>query len=210
MIEMSKGEIKRRRLMMQVDRAMKLLLALVVVIVAAMSLTSCVPSGSDERQRDEEEKILMEAMKSVGMPAIKNFRERRLLKDILELRDQANLLTFTYLQAMSGKLVFLCNSVGYGIPYATQYTNPQKPDRYRTGSYFPQADPNGLFSPSAADGTWVMCKDLKSADVKPVFIEPRIVVSQFKLEEESPAAPTPAPPVQLPQPAHPSASASAK
>lgn len=49
MIEMSKGEIKRRRLMMQVDRAMKLLLALVVVIVAAMSLTSCVPSGSDIR-----------------------------------------------------------------------------------------------------------------------------------------------------------------
>lgn len=58
MIEMSKGEIKRRRLMMQVDRAMKLLLALVVVIVAAMSLrtwrrcSSAPPFGSFAAMRD--------------------------------------------------------------------------------------------------------------------------------------------------------------
>lgn len=212
MIEMSKGDVERRRLMVQVDRVMKLLLAALVFAVATMVLVSCDPPGSDEVQRNEQEKVLMEATKNVGMPAIKNFRERRLLKDILELRDQANLSTFTYLQAMSGKLVFPCNSVGYGIPYATQYTNPQKPDRFGSGSYvvIPQADPNGLFSPSAADGTWVMCKDPKSADVKPVFIEPRIVVSQFKLEEESSAALAPAPPAQPPQPAHPSASTSAK
>jgi hypothetical protein len=46
----------------------------------------------------------------------------------------------------------------------------------------PQADPNGLFSPTSAEGTWVMCKDPKGGEVKPVYIEPRIVVSPFKME----------------------------
>jgi hypothetical protein len=55
------------------------------------------------------------------MPAIKNFRERRLLKSILEMRDQEGLTTFTYTyNEMTGQLVFFCDSIGYGIPYATQ------------------------------------------------------------------------------------------
>lgn len=143
---------------------------------------------SDDIQRKQQETILREGTSSVGMPAVKNFRERRLLKDILELRDQANVSTYTYLQSsVSGRLVYLCDSIGYGIPYATQFTNPQKVEQYITpgGHYawvaIPQADPSGLFSPSAADGTWVMCKDPNGADVKPVFIEPRIVVSPFRM-----------------------------
>jgi hypothetical protein len=56
----------------------------------------------------------------------------------------------------------------------------------------PQADPNGLFAPSSAEGTWVMCKDPGGSDVRPVYIEPRIVVSPFKLDHML-GAPAPAP-----------------
>jgi hypothetical protein len=95
------------------------------------------------------------------------------------------LVTYTYLwNEFNGKLVFLCNSVGYGIPYATQYTSPQKEaGYYEHGQYaLPQADPNGLFSPAAAEGTWVMCADPANKNgTKPVYIEPRVVVSPFKL-----------------------------
>ena len=153
----------------------------IIFCILAFCISACVPD-SDGIQNEEQEKILMEATKSVGMPAIKNFRERRLLKDILELRDQAGVTTYTYLQSQqSGKLVLLCDSIGYGIPYATQFTNPQK--RYLNSSLsLPQSDPNGLFSPASADGTWVMCKDPSGDSVKPVFIEPRIVVSPFRLK----------------------------
>jgi hypothetical protein len=130
----------------------------------------------------------MEGTRGIGMPAIKNFRERRLLKTILELRDQNDVSTFTYLWSdMQGKWVFFCHSIGYGIPYATQYTNPTKLE-YRSGggwATLPQADPNGLFSPASADGTWVMCLDPKSKDVKPTFLEPRVIVSPFELPEQS-------------------------
>ena len=148
---------------------------------------------SDDLQRKQQEQLLLEATSQVGMPAIKNFREKKLLKDIFELRDQTGLVTYTYLEnlvptvvkghtALGGKLTFFCDSIGYPIPYATQFTNPQK----LAGSYeralvaFPQADPNGLFSPSTADGTWVMCKDPGGKDVRPIHVEPKLVGSPFK------------------------------
>ncbi len=108
-----------------------------------------------------------------------------LMKDILELRDQADLCTYTYLfNEMNGKLVFLGETVGFGLPYATQFTNPQKVEWTANRGYrtLPQADPNGLFSPASADGTWVLMKNPNGNDVKPV--EPRIIVSPFKLHVE--------------------------
>lgn len=167
----------------------------VVWFVATMLLAGCsVQSKSDETQRKQQEALLMEATAQTGMPNIKNFRERKILKDILELRDQQGLITFTYLEneypkiapgrtALSGKLTYLGESVGYGIPYATQYTNPMQPaGRYGGGEFaMPHADPNGLFAPTSAEGTWVLMKDPKGKETSPMYIEPRIVVSPFKL-----------------------------
>jgi hypothetical protein len=171
-------------------------------IIAALALLAVAPllggadSGgceekktSDSIQREQQEVLLREGTSQIGMPAIKNFRERKLLKDIFELRDQSGLITYTYLYvAMTGKLVFFCDSIGYGIPYATQFTSPGKPYGYTGGSgvaltTVPQADPNGLFSPASADGTWVMCKDPSGKDVRPVYIEPHVIVSPFKLPQ---------------------------
>jgi hypothetical protein len=160
-----------------------------LILLCVLVTLACepeVPKDSDGKQRDQQELLLAEATSQVGMPAIKNFRERKLLKDILEMRDQDGLVTYTYLVSdYQGKLVFFCDSIGYGIPYATQYTSPEKPVMH-SGDYggnftLPQADPNALFSPASADGTWVLCKDPHGADVKVVYVEPRIVVAPFKL-----------------------------
>jgi len=165
---------------------MKLNIIRLAVILSAFSLASCVEEQtSDRKQQQEQESILQEATSSVGMPAIKNFRERKLAKDILELRDQEGIITYTYIVAeATGKLVFLGESIGYGLPYSTQFTNPEKIERYSSaGGYvtLPQADPNGLFSPASADGTWVMMKDPNGSKVVPVLVEPRCIVSPFKL-----------------------------
>lgn len=154
---------------------------------------------SDDIQRSQQE--AKEGTATTGMPAIRKFRERKELKDILELRDQDGLVTYTYLyNEMTGRLVFFCDSIGYGIPYATEYTAPQKPEIHSGNGggniVLPQADPNGLFSPAAAEGTWVMCKDPAGKDVRPVYVEPRIIVSPFELAyAAAPPAPsaTPAP-----------------
>lgn len=154
------------------------------VLALAVFLTTCNQPTSDDVQRDQQERILMEATSSIGMPAIKNFRERRQSKMIQELRDQNDVSTFTYLWSdYHGKAIFFCNSVGFALPYATQYTNPQKIECTRAGhcAVIPQADPNGLFSPASAEGSWIMCKDPHGTSVEPTYIEPRAIVVRFEL-----------------------------
>lgn len=173
---------------------MKVLIPLTSIVLFAASLIGLLvgcearPPSSDAIQRVQQERILQEATSSVGMPAVRNFREKRLLKDIIELRDQEGLITYTYIVAeATGKLIYLGESIGYGIPAAMQFTNPQKVEKTPLvgGGYsydvIAQADPSGLFSPSSADGTWVMMKDPTADRVVPVFIEPRCIVSPFKL-----------------------------
>jgi hypothetical protein len=163
-------------------------LMIFVVLMFVMAIVGCEnkPTTSDDIQKSQQEQMLKEASAQTGMPAIKNFRERKMAKDILELRDQEGLVTYTYLwNEFNGKKVFFCESVGYGLPYATQYSNPQKIEasQHQTGyAILPQADPNGLFSPASAEGTWVLCKDPNGKKVAPVYVEPRIIVSPFKLD----------------------------
>jgi hypothetical protein len=162
----------------------KLFLVLSCLIVL-FAVSACEPT-SDDIQRQQQERILMEGTSQVGMPAVKNFRERKLLKDIIELRDQTGLVTYTYLfSEMLGKFVYLGESIGYPIPYATQFTNPSK-IAWSSGSHshvLPQADPNGLFSPASAEGTWVMMKDPHGGKVTPIYCEPKVITLQFKLPD---------------------------
>ena len=158
---------------------------LIAALVPTLALAACgpMPQSSDQIQNKKQEELTKQSVQSVGVPAIKNFQEKRILKDILELRDNPKFNTYTYSEDMNGRLHLRCNSIGYGIPYATQYTNPQKIEDWSSAGYaiLPQADPNGLFSPASADGTWVLCKVPGKDEVQPVFIEPRIIVSPFPL-----------------------------
>lgn len=165
---------------------MKTIVSVAAIAALGLTLTGCIETtpSSDDVQRSQQEQILKEGTAQTGMPSIKNFRERKLLKQIIEMRDQDGLVTYTYtVPETTGRPVFLCNSIGYGLPAATQYTSPEKVDYYSTGSVtLPQADPNGLFSPDSAEGTWVMCSDpAGSGKTRPVYVEPRIIVSPFKL-----------------------------
>ena len=161
---------------------MKTIASVSLLAVLGLTLTGCIEESSDYTQREQQERILQEGTAQTGMPAIKNFRERKLLKQIIEMRDQDGLVTYTYtVPETTGRPVFLCNSIGYGLPAATQYTNPHKYERI-SGVTIPQADPNGLFSPSSAEGTWVMCTDPSgTGKTRPVYVEPRVIVSPFKL-----------------------------
>jgi hypothetical protein len=161
------------------------LLHITFAVLAAFSLYGCDERrpNSDEIQRKQQEQISLQSTQSVGMPSITNFAEKRMMKDILELRDQ-NKVTTTYIVDMNGKLHKICDSVGYGLPYATQYTNPQRIDYGYNHSVvtLPQADPNGLFSPANAEGTWVLCVDHKTGKPQPLYVEPRVIISPFPLD----------------------------
>lgn len=143
--------------------------------------------SADQDMSDKTAKSLREANSQIGMPAIKNFQERKLAKMIFELRDKENLICHAYLvNQMNGQIgQYLGQCIGFGLPYSVQYTNPSKITRMHVGGSYitiPQADPNGLFMPQGLSATWLMLINPETGKPKPVYIEPQIIVSPFKLK----------------------------
>lgn len=158
-----------------------------------MSMTSCLPekkATTDQKQAAKTEASMAEANRQVGMPNIKRFQMRKTLKQIQELCDKENIVCHAYLQSKdSGKPVYLGKCIGYGVPFAAQFTNPERMIRggSTSGGYWavtiPQPDPSGLFVPSSSSATWLMMVDPKTNKVHPVYIEPEIIVSPFKFPQ---------------------------
>jgi hypothetical protein len=157
---------------------MKLAAMIVVANVIVWFLFVANKSTYDQLQHDQQE-VLLQAATATGMPAIVNFAERKMLKRILEIRDQA-INTTTYIVDMNGHPHKICDSVGYGFPYSTQFTNPsQNPSKDVVIS---QAEPNGLFSSPTSEGTWISCVDpANKHNIQVVYAEPRVIVSPFPL-----------------------------
>jgi len=159
-------------------------LGIIAGMMLLMSNLGCEVS-SNQQLAVKQEQLMKEANAQVGMPGIKNFQERKMMKMILELRDQENLVCYAYIvPEMTGKPVLLDKCIGYGLPYATQHTNPEKTYSSYSGGYeiLPQADPNGLFMPASADGTRLLVIDPNTNKPRPVYIEPKVLVSPFKLQ----------------------------
>ena len=152
---------------------MKTLFALTLLLVMAVLLSSC-SDDSDIAQNEQQAQLATRSSEAVGLPAIIKFTEKRTLKSIYELRDK-EVPTWTYITDSQGHFHLVCHSVGYGIPYATQYSDPRNSDGSR------QADPNGLFGPAVAEGTWVLCLNPETQLIAPVYLALRIIVSPFAL-----------------------------
>lgn len=163
----------------------------------ALTFVSCEMSlgekSVDQQQQKQTERQLSEANKQLGMPAIQNFTEKKQLKRIYELRDQEGSIMHAYLvNEINGEIgQYLGVCIGYGIPYSTQFSNPEKlvdVTDYGISSYqsndsqiIQQAEPNGLFTPTGMSATWLELVDPKTNTSHIVYVEPAIIVSPFKL-----------------------------
>ncbi len=144
--------------------------------------------NTDNKVQAAQEQLITEANAQAGMPNIHNFTEKKMVKMLYELRDNPNLVNYAYLWSeVQGKWVYLGKCVGYGIPYSTQYSNPEKvvQDYSQSFGAIPQSEPNGLFMPSSSAGTWLMLVNPANPnDIKPVYVEPNLIVSPFKLPNQ--------------------------
>lgn len=154
----------------------------IVSLILLLILMGCTTTPkSDQVESQRQELASQEASAAVSAPAITNFWEKRQLKTIYELRDNPK-PTYCYIfSQFTGKFTYLGITIGYGIPYATQFNNPEKivgssSDRVT----YPQAEPNALFSPPSAEGTWILFQD-SSGKLRPQYVEERISVFTEKL-----------------------------
>jgi len=172
---------------------MKRLMVTLCVVMAV-----CVGCYQDTDKSDsvvakQQEASMREGVAQTGLPAIRNFKEKKMLKMLYELRDQEGLICHAYLfNTMAGEVgQYLGKCIGYGLPASTQYSNPQKITRRVLGrgiekglydGLIPQAEPNRLFMPEGPSATWLMMIDPKTNEPRLVYIEPQIIVSPFMLK----------------------------
>jgi len=180
-------------------RKLRLLSALtcfLLLFVIGCNTRDLEQNSSDRKQAEATQKMLGEAERQVGMPNIVNFQQRKMMKWIFELADRQDLITYTYIKNMQGQFIFVGKSMGYGVPFSVQFTNPKRIwDLEREGGaerklsdngeiqVLPQADPNGLFMPTSSSATWVIMIDPETGEPAPQYWEPEIVVTPKPLSK---------------------------
>ena len=163
----------------------KIVLTVLMMVGMMVLFSGCLESGNkaDREQAEETEILMQEINNQVGIPNITNFYEKKMAKQVYELRDDADLVTHAYTMSQySGKYIYLGRCVGFGLPYSTQYTNPEK-RVWNGGSAYqtPQPEPNGLFTAEGLSATWLMLVNEDTGEAEVAYFEPEIVVTQSKL-----------------------------
>lgn len=169
-------------------------ITLAALAAAVLALSACTAeSNSGAKKETAATKNLLDAKATiVGIPAIKNYTEAKQLKMLYELRDTADLVTYTYIVTIDGTLKPVCptTSIGFGMPFSAQFTAPtidlnKGADGYGSaGATFThhQPEPNGLYMPDSTTATWVICLSKDGERLNPVYVEPTIMVSLEPLE----------------------------
>jgi hypothetical protein len=167
----------------------KLLLILTVIFTLSIFVGCEVQQSVDEQQRQQQEQMLKEKNSEIGLPNIKEWTEKKMAKQIFELRDNSKLICYAYTKNdMTGKYVYEGRCMGFGLPYSTQYTNPERLAQHDIDGIYesngnitmPQADPNGLFMPDSASATWLMMINEETGNTEVQYYEPNLVVTQSK------------------------------
>lgn len=168
----------------------KIFLGLILASLFIGCSETTVSDTSTKMEAKQQEELSRQAVLSVGLPNISNFYEKKTLKKILEMRDNPKVINYLYTRnSMTGKWIYEGKCVGFGIPYTTQYTNPEKMGTVEGGEYgaenpytLPQADPNGLYSVPNGTATWVIKVGDKGQQTIE-YIESEIRVTQEKIDK---------------------------
>lgn len=168
---------------------------MLLTLLAAIALTACGGASSptaDQRQAEATRTALDGADREIGMPRIRNFSQRRLLKNAYEDMDTTT-LTYVYSQAIDGRFVCIGQAIGYGVSLGTQFTSPTTPEYpgvAERGIYArPQAEPNGLFMPESGAATIVNLINPVNGEAHTALMEANINTVPFPLPAHSVVVP---------------------
>lgn len=163
---------------------MKKLFVLSTMIL--LLLTACA-TASDEvtiTERQQQGLSNLAIVNNQPIPDLGGYSFERQIVIETYLARNNTIATYAYMFAFDGKIIEICPSVGYPIPYSTQLTNPMKiEDRYEGDVAIPNAEPNSLYPPSDAAATLVQCVN-PDGSVSPVYIEWYVLAFPYRIASD--------------------------
>jgi|WetSurSiteA1Bulk_404760.scaffolds.fasta_scaffold14270_2 hypothetical protein len=164
----------------------KILIILSVLMVFV--LTSCMGSDTSTIEQGQQREAINSIITNQPVPDLGGYSFERQIVIETYLARNNTIATYAYMISMDGKIIEICPSIGYPIPYSTQLTNPLRTaGDYYQGSVVANAEPNGLYPPGDAAATLVQCVN-PDGSVSPTYIEwyvlafPYRIVSDFQLQ----------------------------
>ena len=170
---------------MKKTHALSLLLLAPLVLANEGGCQQTDRNSAARREQTQQNAQQDHMLRTQPVPAFQWSLERHLAIEIYKARQRQVPTTSLVQSDFTGKVMWQCDSIGFPLPYATQLTNPQQALNFGTNvgvTSVGQAEPNGLYSPASADGTWVPCVDEKG-NIAPVYEERKVSVFPRKVVE---------------------------
>ncbi len=134
------------------------LVALGVTCVALAFMGSSCSTASDSQKAEtaQQEQISSQMIKNQPLPQFNYSQMRKNLIEIETAQAQGVQTTSFFFNQGVQDPIFVCPSIGVPIPNTASLSNPLAVERHG-GSDGGQMDPNGVYSPTSATGTFVIC-----------------------------------------------------
>jgi len=153
-------------------------------------LSGCVTANSNQIETNQQDSIVKSIVQNQPVPDIGGYSFERQVVIETYLARNNTITTYSYLMTLDGKIIEICPSIGYPIPYSTQLTAPEKLANNVEGtvastaaSVIPQSEPNGLYPPDNAAATLVQCVQSDGA-VSPVYIEQDVMAFPYRINSD--------------------------
>ena len=160
-----------------------------VCIIISICLISACDFDKDvtTKEANQASSQLEQLLKAQPMPFFSWSLERYLAIELYKLRNK-KITTHAVWRSDYGMIEGDCPSLGYGIPYDVQLTNPVKvtdEDKdgadHRALAVVEQPEPNGLYSSKNTNATWVMCIG-DNGNIEPVYVESHVTVYPYDVK----------------------------
>lgn len=157
-----------------------ILLAGVVLTLAACGITN----QSLTQDQNQTNSQLQTYQKVQPVPFYNWSEQRNTLIQIYNAKNEAR-NTWAVVESMTGVALWSCPSVGFPIPADTQLTNPDQIAATQMGSTYysgvvSQMEPDGLYSSTATDATYVLCVR-PNGQIVPIYTEQKVSMFPFEV-----------------------------
>lgn len=161
-----------------------------LIILAAILLVGCGTANSNVIETRQQDAGTIAIVQNQPVPDIGGYSfERQIVIETFIARNNT-IATYSYLMTLDGRIIEICPSIGYPIPYSTQVTSPEKlannnPQHLPSydASVIPQSEPNGLYAPDNAAATFVQCVNADGS-VSPAYIEQDVMAFPFRIKSD--------------------------
>jgi hypothetical protein len=161
----------------------------VILIAFSLALTGCAAPSVSNIEQQQQQSAVSSIVQNQPIPDLGGYSFERQIVIETYLARNNTISTYSYMITMDGKIIEICPSIGYPIPYSTQLSNPLKYEYTGGGpAVLGNAEANGLYPPGDAAATLVQCVQ-PDGKVSPVYIEwyvmafPYQIVSDVKLQQ---------------------------